>query len=166
MYKNTLERNESNLQATQKDSFINNMREFIQMQLEKKSNKNKTIIFRIHESGDFYSKQYVYKWIQIANYFRNDNIVFQAYTKSIEFLKGLNLDNVNIKFTYSIWNDTKERDINLAKNMKLQTYEAFPKKELQQKVDSENYFECECVSCVDCLECYRKDFQKIAVAIH
>tara|TARA_R100001460_G_scaffold59421_1_gene99262 strand:+ start:558 stop:1175 length:618 start_codon:yes stop_codon:yes gene_type:complete len=40
---------------------------------------------RIHDSGDFYSVDYLNKWIQIAN--DNKEVIFYAYTKSIPFFK-------------------------------------------------------------------------------
>ena len=41
---------------------------------------------RIHDSGDFYSIEYLLKWVDIAN--ANKDIIFYAYTKSIPFFKG------------------------------------------------------------------------------
>jgi hypothetical protein len=41
---------------------------------------------RIHDSGDFYSIDYLNKWLQIAN--DNKDVIFYAYTKSIPFFKG------------------------------------------------------------------------------
>jgi len=40
---------------------------------------------RIHDSGDFYSIDYLNKWIQIAK--DNKDVIFYAYTKSIKFFK-------------------------------------------------------------------------------
>jgi hypothetical protein len=40
---------------------------------------------RIHDSGDFYSIDYLNKWVQIAN--DNKDVIFYAYTKSIPFFK-------------------------------------------------------------------------------
>jgi hypothetical protein len=40
---------------------------------------------RIHDSGDYYSRDYLNKWIEIAK--RNPDIVFYSYTKSIPFFK-------------------------------------------------------------------------------
>ena len=40
---------------------------------------------RIHDSGDFYSIDYLNKWISIAN--DNKEVIFYAYTKSIKFFK-------------------------------------------------------------------------------
>tara|TARA_R110000824_G_scaffold52721_6_gene146467 strand:+ start:762 stop:1379 length:618 start_codon:yes stop_codon:yes gene_type:complete len=41
---------------------------------------------RIHDSGDFYSIEYLLKWVDIAN--TNKDVIFYAYTKSIPFFKG------------------------------------------------------------------------------
>lgn len=173
MYSNTLKRNESNLALTKQDDFVNNMIKFLELQLDKKSNAGKQIVYRIHESGDFYNLNYLSKWIEIANYFKgNDRLIFQAYTKSILFIveyldkHNITLQDVNIHFTYSIWNDTNEQHIETARNLQLQTYEAFPKKQMFDKVATEGYFECECINCGKCLECYKTKHMKVAVAIH
>ena len=41
---------------------------------------------RIHDSGDFYSVSYLYKWIEIMK--SNPSIEFYAYTKSVKMLKS------------------------------------------------------------------------------
>mgnify|MGYP003631877306 CR=1 FL=1 len=38
---------------------------------------------RIHDSGDFYSPEYLNKWVTIAK--QNKDVIFYAYTKSIKF---------------------------------------------------------------------------------
>ena len=48
---------------------------------------------RIHDSGDFYSVDYLNKWIQIAN--DNKEVIFYAYTKSIPFFKRTKEENNN-----------------------------------------------------------------------
>jgi len=57
---------------------------------------------RIHESGDFYSQEYVNKWIQIA--YDNPAVIFYAYTKSyhldfsqrsLNFIIRLSLDKTS-----------------------------------------------------------------------
>jgi hypothetical protein len=47
--------------------------------------KRKVDVLRLHDSGDFYSLEYLNKWVQIAN--DNKNVIFYAYTKSIPFFK-------------------------------------------------------------------------------
>ena len=63
-----------NLKISKTDDFINRMSETIQ----KNTRKIKQI--RIHESGDFYSQEYLDKWFTIARAF--PDIQFYAYTKS------------------------------------------------------------------------------------
>lgn len=48
---------------------------------------------RIHDSGDFYSVDYLNKWVQIAK--DNKEVIFYAYTKSIPFFKLTKEMNTN-----------------------------------------------------------------------
>ena len=48
---------------------------------------------RIHDSGDFYSVEYLNKWVQIAK--DNKEVIFYAYTKSIPFFKRTKEMNTN-----------------------------------------------------------------------
>ena len=68
---------------------------------------------RIHDSGDFYSIDYLNKWIQIAN--DNKDVIFYAYTKSIKFfIDGLKLPK-NLKIIFSEGSKT-DNLINVAKD--------------------------------------------------
>jgi len=49
----------------------------------------KVDILRIHDSGDFYSNEYINKWLTIAK--QNKNVIFYAYTKSIPLFNKINL---------------------------------------------------------------------------
>ena len=61
--------------------------------------KKKATHIRIHDSGDFYSPQYLNKWVDIAK--QNTNVIFYAYTKSIKFfVNGLLLPK-NMKVIFS-----------------------------------------------------------------
>lgn len=54
-------------------------------------NKKRNTHIRIHDSGDFYNKEYLYKWFEIA---RNmPSKTFYAYTKRVKLLK----DNMALK---------------------------------------------------------------------
>ena len=115
----------------------------------------------------------VTKWVDITEYFKGDkDIIFQAYTKSINYVNqymeetGKSLVDINLHLTYSIWEDTKPQQIELCKQLNLQTYEAFNKKVLNEKVENEGYYKCECVDCGKCKECYVEKYKKIAIAIH
>jgi len=53
--------------------------------------KKKADAIRIHDSGDFYSNEYLNKWVQIAK--DNPGVKFYAYTKSIPLFIGKKLPN-------------------------------------------------------------------------
>lgn len=59
-------------------------------------NRRKIKIVRLHDSGDFYSQDYVNKWVTIASY--NPKIKFYAYTKSLnlDFTEFTRLPNTKI----------------------------------------------------------------------
>jgi hypothetical protein len=63
---------------------------FIELATETLKKKRATHV-RIHDSGDFYNKEYLYKWYEIA---RNlPSKTFYAYTKRVKLLK----DNESLK---------------------------------------------------------------------
>ena len=75
--------------------------------------KKKATHIRIHDSGDFYSPEYLKKWVQIAN--DNKEVIFYAYTKSIKFfVDGLLLPK-NLKIIFSEGSKTDDL-INVAKD--------------------------------------------------
>lgn len=86
-----LEARNRNLEAAESDSFIVDM----VIEIERSSNK----MFRIHESGDFYSQPYIDKWINIVSIC--DWVQFYAYTKKkdafdftgLEYCRNMNLIN-------------------------------------------------------------------------
>ena len=60
--------------------------------------KKKADAIRIHDSGDFYSKEYLEKWVTIAK--DNPTVKFYAYTKSIPLFIGKELPtNMDIIFS-------------------------------------------------------------------
>tara|TARA_R110000764_G_scaffold171605_3_gene258401 strand:- start:959 stop:1564 length:606 start_codon:yes stop_codon:yes gene_type:complete len=61
--------------------------------------KKKATHIRIHDSGDFYSIAYLLKWVDIAN--DNKDVIFYAYTKSIQFFKGCINIPKNLKIIFS-----------------------------------------------------------------
>lgn len=75
--------------------------EFIQLAIDALSKKRKLEKVRIHDSGDFYNKEYLYKWFAIAN--AMPHIEFYAYTKRVKLLKD-NAANIpsNMTIIYSL----------------------------------------------------------------
>jgi hypothetical protein len=55
---------------------------------------------RVHDSGDYYSRNYLNKWIEIAK--NNPDVKFYSYTNCIQMLKDVNLPtNYDIIFSSS-----------------------------------------------------------------
>ena len=76
--------------ATKCDSFVDKMTaELI---------KKRVDILRVHDSGDYYSRKYIDKWMTIAK--RLPNVRFYSYTKSIPLFLDLDIpDNYDIIFS-------------------------------------------------------------------
>ena len=85
---------ERRLSATFEQNFVENV--------FKEIRKRKIRRVRIHDSGDFYSKQYMIKWWEIAR--TMPDVHFYAYTKMISLFKGdekpPKLPNLTIIFSY------------------------------------------------------------------
>jgi hypothetical protein len=55
---------------------------------------------RVHDSGDYYSRSYLAKWITIAN--QNPSVRFYSYTNMVDMILKTNLpDNYDIIFSDS-----------------------------------------------------------------
>jgi glycerophosphoryl diester phosphodiesterase len=155
---------QKNLEETKKESFVKDIIEILEYQLLRKATKNKKVYVRIHTSGDFYSKDYFDKWVQIAENFKtNEKILFQAYTKSIPYIKE-DLSSVNIHLVYSIWHDTKLSHIEKAKEIGLQTFTALPKNEIVEAIGN-GAFLCN-GDCGNCKECYTGKSKSIVIPYH
>lgn len=176
MYKNCLSSRQRNLAITMQDNFVELMIKFIEDKLFTKKGmekwnikRNKQIIFRIHESGDFYNQRYADDWLKIAKHFHDigyNKIQFVAYTKSFEFFDGKELP-ANFTLLASIWDDTSERQREIVKRNGWKVYTAYDKETLEKLVIEKKVSLCKCVDCGKCLKCfYNNRHQIIAVAIH
>lgn len=68
--------------------------------LRSNNKKYKLERLRIHDSGDFYSKEYLFKWIRIMH--QNPHIKFYAYTKMIKLFNDYkHLFPKNFTYIYS-----------------------------------------------------------------
>jgi hypothetical protein len=75
-FKNVKAVQEARLEVTKQDDFAR----LISLEIFKHKKAPKAI--RIHDSGDFYSQEYLNKWVLIAH--KNPDIIFYAYTKSLD----------------------------------------------------------------------------------
>jgi len=94
-YKNVIPCRLKNFQDSKNDDFVYKMSELIK--------KKKCPYIRIHESGDFYSQEYLDKWIKICKKFPEKK--FLAYTQSyhLDFNKTPN----NLILYLTIWPDSQ-----------------------------------------------------------
>lgn len=176
MYPTVNSRRNNNLEFSKSERFVSAVIDQIEFELSRKKNKNKTVFFRIHEAGDFYSYEYLAKWQEITNHFKgNRKIVFMAYTKSLPFVKTLyknfGKNNVNITFKSSIWEDTKEKFLAMTEELGMSVFTAMDKGTLEEK----NYFACPASesfkdtakekNCGDCKVCYLAN-TNVAIEIH
>lgn len=159
-----------NYEESKKENFVKDMIDWFEYNLQRPKANNKTIFVRVHTSGDFYNLDYLEKWIKITDHFKdNKRILFQAYTKSMPILeqwlnKGNNINDINIHFVWSIWNDTPKEYSERAKELKLQTFIALPKQEIIQAVNNGS-FECK-GDCGNCRQCYTGKVKEIVILYH
>jgi len=83
---------EKRYQLSKTDKFVEAMNAEIR--------KKKPDYVRVHDSGDYYSRAYLKKWIDIAN--SNPNVRFYSYTNMIDMMLKASLpDNYDIIFSDS-----------------------------------------------------------------
>ena len=84
----------NNYAVSQTDSF----NELISAEISELRSKYKHVYIRIHSSGDFYSREYLAKWLVIIRSF--PDVRFYCYTKSVGMLKSCDIPS-NFTVTYS-----------------------------------------------------------------
>ena len=169
-YTSCRNRRQMHLEVSKREDFVEIMTKQINFELNRKKYQNKTIFFRIHESGDFYNYEYLVKWYQITKNFVGKNIIFEAYTKSLPLFDKLyreyGRENVNIKVLSSVWADTKPEMINMTKELELKVYTAIEDTKIDKFLqDNKSFAKCDCEECGKCQKCYRENINLI-VAIH
>ena len=75
------------LEQTLKSNFSDIMSEAVAVKLKSALRTNKTLVLRIHDSGDFYSLDYVHKWLKVMLKF--PQVKFYAYTKQVKLFNSL-----------------------------------------------------------------------------
>ena len=101
--------------------------------------RGKKIIVRVHESGDFYNLAYMRAWFEIARRF--PKFKFFAYTKSFDILSEcINEQPKNFVLRASIWNDTRDADLDFITRHNLPFYQV-----LQDIAGYSKKNQCDCV---------------------
>ena len=148
-----------NLKMSKSDSFVKDMTDIILTRAKKM--KKSQLIVRIHESGDFYNKEYAEKWLQIIRNCQHDKkILFIAYTKSFKYFDGIELPE-NFSLRASIWDDTKESQKKIVKRNNWDIYTA-----VEKFTDSDDFCQCRCKDCATCGKCWDNTVKDIRCEIH
>lgn len=126
----------------------------------------KRIVFRIHESGDFYSYEYLLKWFTIAEACKDiEKLTFAAYTKSFPFIDRAFTSGIeqpaNFVFRASIWADTPIEHLAIIVKYNMTIYTAYEKGKFPKQ-----YAKCLCENCATCQMCFNAKVHKIACEIH
>lgn len=156
--------------------------------MRRKPKADQRIIFRIHASGDFYSEEYLKKWMKIAliTKLKNKNYDFVAYTKSYSELnnvlsnqaglwklyqeaynaakiaipqeKKLSLADFNLNIIASYMDDTEEEKKRIAEKWNLPVY-------FVTEDNSLELTDCEADSCSECLKCYTFPMENVVTRL-
>ena len=136
----------------------------ISTEMARPKNNGKEIIFRIHESGDFYNKEYAEKWLTIARHFVGSPIKFVAYTKSVRYFDGVDLPS-NFYLLASVWDDTTEENLEIIHRNGFKIYTAFSGEDLTEALNN-GYTLCRCKDCATCGKCWNKKVGNTVCEIH
>jgi hypothetical protein len=98
LWSNVAQAYEKRLASTLTDEFVHDMSAEISKAVASAARKDKLLLIRIHDSGDFYSSAYLAKWLEIIAAF--PMVKFYAYTKSIPLFEKVTVPS-NFKVIYS-----------------------------------------------------------------
>lgn len=167
MYPSCMAARERNYEVTLQSDFAARMIFTIKAELNTKKFAGKKVVFRIHESGDFYNVEYFRKWVKIAEAFKdNENIVFLAYTKSVAFYKSADIPK-NLVIRSSLWADTCAKSVEITKAFDIPVYTALSAHDMDIAEKQGLKFEkCRCEDCATCGKCWDSTIKTIITYIH
>lgn len=157
-YPTCLPSRQRNLEASLRDDFV--FRMTLTLLERRKRCRKARLIVRVHESGDFYSADYVGKWLRIMENCKGEDIVFIAYTKSFPFFDGVELpENFSLRASLDASSRNDMRDI--VDRNDWNRYEVVPKFDKSYKGAK-----CRCEDCATCNMCISLNIKKIQCEIH
>lgn len=159
VYKDCLPSRMKNWEETKQADFIPNMLYTI-LSAIRYDRKHRNIVVRIHESGDFYNLTYAMAWLEIAYMLTGENVEFIFYTKSFRFFDGIAIPS-NMAMRASVWDDTKESDLEIIKRNGWNIYTA-----VEQFTETDTFTQCRCEDCATCGHCWDNTRKMIACEIH
>ena len=164
-------------EESRREDFAQRITYSIRYHMETKRYKNAVMIIRIHESGDFYSVQYLRKWVAIwKEFYKAENIRFVFYTKSFRFFLMLSDEEteliremmrdgtVSINLSMDDTTTAEQRKAYLAMLKKFPLCNTYYCTEDVEKVPHNNI--CDCANCAKCGACNKAEGKKTVVKIH
>lgn len=157
-YPTCLPSRQRNFEASLRDDFVYRMT--LTLLERRKGCRKARLIVRIHESGDFYSADYVGKWLRVMNNCEGEDIVFIAYTKSFPFFDGVELPK-NFSLRASLDASSRDDMRAIVDRNDWNRYEVVPKFSKSYKGAK-----CRCEDCATCNMCISLNIKKIQCEIH
>lgn len=149
-----------NLRISESPVFVRNM--VFTILKRRYYSKKKLLVVRIHESGDFYSKEYAAKWLEIIRTIEStgERVKFIAYTKSFSFFDGVEIPE-SLSLRASVWDDTPAEDLETIERNGWTVYTA-----VEKFGKNDAFHHCRCEDCSGCLQCLNSQKKVIACEIH
>lgn len=168
---------ERSYMETKREDFADAMLYTIGVEKQSKRYSNCTMIIRIHESGDFYSLQYLRKWIRIwAALLTDKTTICVFYTKSFPFFLKLTDDEkavINAALaagTLSINLSMDDTFTSAQRLAYLEMIKTFPKANTyyctEHVEDVKHDDVCDCADCAKCGTCNKAQGKTTVVKIH
>lgn len=167
---------------TRRADFSDAMIYTIETEKESKRYADAVMLIRVHESGDFYSVQYLRAWVRIWKHFtertngRTPDIRFPLYTKSFPFFNMLSdaeKDVIRAAMAAGVLaisastDDTTTPAQRLALLQMLRDFPLLNIYHCTENPDSVQYDNlCDCANCAKCGTCNKATGRKTVVHIH
>lgn len=174
VYPQVLPSRERNYSDSLGADFVDRMIYTIESELKSRKYTGKQVVFRVHESGDFYNQEYAGKWVAIARHFSDrENLVFLAYTKSLVYLIRAGFGHPSFPHNFvvrsSLWADTSTANRDYTDLYNFPIYTALTRSDMDEKRrNGETFTHCRCDDCATCGECWKLtgDNREIICEIH
>lgn len=177
VFKSTKELRKRQYEDTLRNDFVERMIYTIETELTSKRYFGNHMMLRLHESGDFYSMEYLRKWLEVFDHFKTaNNFTTCFYTKSFVFFDNLSpeekqlinecLEKNVLAISWSLDDTTTLEQIALAMKLK----EQFPLSNIYYCAENIDEIahdnECKCEDCAKCGTCTKTNGTVTVVKIH
>lgn len=177
LFPSVRESRERSYNVSRRDDFSDVMTHTIRTEKQSKRYADATMIIRIHESGDFYSVQYLRKWLEVwTNVETVDGVMSVFYTKSFPFFLMLTeaetatvnrlLEAGKLAMNLSVDDTTTSEQWKAVFEMKRR----FPKANIYRCTEDVENTEhdnvCDCSDCARCGHCNKGTGKTTVVKIH